>query len=87
MHTRRRSSSFRCTIPWRRVRLERAEQLVGNRCNRFDRSKECCLVNLRRLVEAAYLAYELQGGFANLFRSRRRLVIEEGLDVSAHHFT
>src|SRR6185312_4135067 len=52
--------------------------------NRVDRSLERLFVNLRRLIEAADLAYELQRRRLNLFRRSRRIEVEKHLDISAH---
>lgn len=60
------------------------QQLVGALCDRIDRLLECRLVALRRLVGSAQLAHELQRGVMDLRVRRRRIEIEERLDISAH---
>src|SRR5438093_12392831 len=51
-----RLGSFFCAVPRRRVRLERAEKITGDRCYFVNGSKECSSVGFRWLVEAADLS-------------------------------
>jgi hypothetical protein len=50
----------------------------------LDRTIEGRLVGLRRHVEAAQLAHELQRRVADLELGGRRLEVEKRLDVAAH---
>src|SRR6185312_5319747 len=50
----------------------------------FDRRVERRLIGLRGRVEAGQLAHELQGRGADFVVGRRRVEIEQGLDVAAH---
>ena len=67
-----------------RVGLERRSSRRGGRGDLVDGALECRLVRLRRLVEAAQLAHELQRGGADLVLGRGRLEIEQRADVAAH---
>lgn len=60
------------------------QQLVGALCDRIDRLFERRLIALRGLVGSAQLAHELQCGVMDLRVRRRRIEIEERLDISAH---
>src|SRR5262249_10302241 len=48
------------------------------------RTVECGLIGLRGLVEAGKLSHELQCGSVDLVLRRRRLEVEQRLDVAAH---
>lgn len=49
--------------------------------------QKCSLIDLRRLVESAHFAHELQSRILNLRVSRRRIKVEKGFYVSAHSIT
>src|SRR6185436_5515597 len=70
------------------ARRRRRDQLVDQLTRRFghgvDGAVEGLLVGLRRAVEAAELAHELQRRGANLLVGRRRLEVVEVADVAAH---
>src|SRR5690606_3763893 len=66
------------------ARDERSDQAT-RRCRHFiDRAIERFFVRLRRFIESAQLAYELQRCGPNLDFGGRRVEVEERLDVSAH---
>src|SRR5882672_2337226 len=68
-------------------RHQRVDEDPRRRRNVRDGTLERGLVRLRRHVEAAELADELQRGIAYFDFRGRRLEVEEGLDVSAHGST
>jgi hypothetical protein len=69
----RRSSGF-----------ERTKQPGRDPGHFLDRGKECGLVRLRRLGEAADLSYKLQRRRPNLIVCDWRIEIEKRFDISAH---
>src|SRR5262249_7931262 len=81
---RARLGAFFLAVPRCGARLERREQLTGDPGDRLDGVVEDRLVHLRRLVEPADLADELQRRVANLLLRHRRLEIEEVSNVPAH---
>src|SRR5262249_53376898 len=68
----------------RGVGFERNEKFAGRRHDLFHRMVEGRLVLLRGVIEAAELAHELQRRGMDLVRRRRRLEMEQGLDIAAH---
>src|SRR5690348_12175380 len=81
--TRPSAFSFDLAILGRGVGLERRKQPRGNGRDLIDRRGEGRFVGLRRLGEAADLAYELQRSGVDLFVGCDRLEVEECLDVPA----
>src|SRR5205814_51348 len=67
-----------------RLGLEPVQQTMAGLEHLLDRRVESRLIGLGRRIEAAELAYELQRGRADLLVGRRRLEIEQCLDVAAH---
>jgi len=67
-------------------RLHRIEQFTGTIRNRHDRVFESGLVAFRWLVGSAELAHELERRIVDFRVRRRRIEIEQGLDVPAHAF-
>ena len=68
----------------RRACFERAEKTSRNAGNILHRSVEQCCIPLRWSVEPADFSYKLNRGSSDLFGSRRRIEIKEGLNVPAH---
>src|SRR5260370_40298154 len=68
-------------VACRRMRVQRGEQPPRCSGDFLDRTIERRLVGLRRLVEAGQLAHELQRGGLDFILGRRRLEIEQRLDV------
>ncbi len=68
----------------RRVGDQRVDQLARDDRDAVDRAVERVLVRLRRLGGPAQLPHELQRRGANLLVGRRRIEVEQLLDVSAH---
>src|SRR6185437_1553541 len=68
----------------RRVGLQRGQQSPGAVGHFRDRAVERFGIGLRRRVETGKLAHELQRGGVDLGMGRRRLEIEQRLDVAAH---
>src|SRR5579859_4714028 len=64
--------------------FEQGQELATRHEDLLDRCVENSFVGLRWGVETRELAYELQGCGANFLVRRRRVEIEQGLDVSAH---
>src|SRR4029077_2567476 len=64
--------------------FERMQETAGDRRDFVDGRLERRFIGLRRLVEAADLAHELQRGGADLFVGDRRIEVEKNSDVSAH---
>src|SRR5918911_4752598 len=75
------ASRFGVAVLRRRVRHEIGEQVHGGVRDLFDGAVERRLVGLRRLREAADLADVLKRGRADLVLGRRRLEVEERLNV------
>src|SRR6185436_20637764 len=75
---------FDLAVLWGCRRHECVEQSMRSRGDLVDRTRECFLVRLRRLREAADLADELQRGVADLVFRCGRLEVEQGVNVSAH---
>jgi hypothetical protein len=71
-------------IARRSIGDESAQQLVRSPRDLLDRAIERCLIGLRRSIETAQLAHELQGGRMDLLVRRGRLEIMKRPDVSAH---
>jgi hypothetical protein len=69
---------------WRRVGNEVANEFPGRCCDLLYGTLERSLVGFGRNVEATELANELKRSVSDLEFSRRRLEVEQGLDVSAH---
>src|SRR5438552_16062607 len=72
------------TVARRRMGMQRGEQPPRGLRHFLDGEVERRGVRGRRLVEAGKLAYELQCGGADFVLRRRRLEIEQRLDVAAH---
>jgi len=81
---RSRLDSLCCTVPRRRARLKRVQQVSANRRYLVNSGKERRFIGFRWLVEAAYFSHELQRGPANLVVRHRRFEVEKGFDVSTH---
>src|SRR5262249_10868448 len=80
-------ASFRrhfLAISRRGLGLERVDELPCHAGRLLDRAIEYHLVGLRRLVEPAQLADELQRCRPNLLIGGWRVEVEQHLDVSAH---
>jgi uncharacterized protein YuzE len=75
---------FDVAVACRRVRLKRFEQGARGGGDVGDGAVEGGGVGLRGPVEAGELAHELQGRGAHFFVGRRRVEVEQGLDVAAH---
>src|ERR1700685_740036 len=75
---------LRCAVARRRVGMQRSQQPMRGSGSFLDRTLEGSFIGLRRLVEAGQLAHELQGGGVDFVIRRRRLKVEQRLDVSAH---
>jgi hypothetical protein len=67
-----------------RMRVKRSQKTPRGGRHLLDREIEGSRISLRRLVEARQLAHELQRGSVDFLIRRRRLEIEQRLDVSAH---
>src|SRR5271165_7067928 len=65
--------------------MQRGQEAPGCFRNLLDRAVECRFIGLRRLVETGELSHELQRGGVDLILGRRRLEIEQRLDVAAHY--
>src|SRR5262249_32745024 len=72
------------TVARRRGRMQRGQQPPRRIGDFRNRAVECGLIGLRGLVEAGKLAHELQRRGMDLILRRRRLEIEQRLDVAAH---
>src|SRR5215510_13578690 len=91
---RRRRKSLACARPRLlrldgaiargRRRVQRVEQRAGRLRNLGHGSFKGLGVRLRRLVEAGELANELKRRSVNFLLGRRRLEVEQRLDVTAH---
>ena len=66
------------------VNFQVVEQFPPRLCHFPHRAFEGCLVGLRRFVETADLANELQGGVVQLLVGRISLGAAKPFDVSAH---
>src|SRR5579863_124292 len=64
--------------------FERVQQAGGRGGNFLYRGEKGGLVGLRRLVEAADLAHELQRSGVDFLVGDRRIEVEENFDVAAH---
>src|SRR6187401_1434023 len=71
----------------RRRRRQRVDQLTRRFGHGIDGAVEGLLVGLRRAVEAAQLAHELQRRGTNLLVRRRRLEVVEVANVAAHEMS
>src|SRR4051812_6368743 len=74
------------TIARRRMRVQRGQQFSRYLGDFVDRALEGCGVLAGGLVESRQLAHELQRRGADLILRRRRLEIEQRLNVTAHRF-
>src|SRR6516165_2686903 len=68
----------------RRARMQRREQRARRLGDLVHGAVEGRGIRLRRPVEAGELAHELQGRGADFLLGRRRLEVEQHLDVAAH---
>src|SRR5579859_6055660 len=68
-----------------RVAGDRFQQALADELHVVDGGFERIGVARRRLAEAAYFAYELQGGGADLLVGGRYVTGTQGLDASAHY--
>src|SRR5450631_207525 len=75
---------FSFAVARRRVGVQRCQQPPRRRGDFRDGAVEGFGVGLRRLVEARKFAHELQRGGLDFILGRRRLEIEQRLDVAAH---
>src|SRR5665213_1325067 len=71
-------------VAGRGLGVQRRQQPARRGRHFRDSAVEGVRVGLRRLVEARKLAHELQRGGLDLVLGRRRLEIEQRLDVAAH---
>src|SRR5271169_6024543 len=65
--------------------VQRGQEATGDFRDLLDRAVERHFVGLRRLVETGKLSHELQRRGLDLMLGRRRLEIEQRLDVAAHY--
>src|SRR6266851_6616812 len=68
------------------VRFERAEKTGRDAGYFIDCNQQRAFVCLRRFVKTADFSHELERSSSNLFGGDRRIEIEEGFDIPAHHY-